>query len=71
MVNWLSSREREAARKQPEITNDPPPVITVVTSEVPISQPLATLPLSQFGIPLNYFNSQTLIPTNEMVAQPS
>ena len=36
LVNLLSSREWEAASKQPEITN--------VTSEVPISQSSAVLP---------------------------
>ena len=59
LVNLLSSREREAAGKQPEITN--------VTSEVPISQSSAVLPVSQpqFGMPLNYFSNQTVTPTNE------
>jgi hypothetical protein len=47
VINWLSSREREATGKQPEITNDPPPTVTTaVTSDVPISQPSATLPVS-------------------------
>jgi hypothetical protein len=47
LVNLLSSREREAAGKQQEIANDSPPISTVVTSEVSISQPSATLPVSQ------------------------
>ena len=72
-VNWLSSREREAAVKQPEIANDTPPVSAAITFEVHTSQPSATLPVSQpqFRMTLNYFSSQTVTPTNAMVAQPT
>ena len=37
LVKLLSSREWEAAGKQPKITNDSPSVANTVTSEVPIS----------------------------------
>ena len=47
LVNLLSSRMLEAASKKPEIANDSPPISNVVTSEVPISQPSATLPVIQ------------------------
>jgi len=46
-VNWLSSKERKAAGKKPEIANDASPIPTVVTSEVHTSQPSATLLVSQ------------------------
>ena len=72
LANWLSSRERKAVGKQPE-TNNSPSFTSTVTSEVPISQPLATLPISQpqFRMSLNYFSSQTVTPINAMVAHSS
>ena len=72
LANWLSSRERKAVGKQPK-TNNLPSFTTTVTSEVPISQPLATLPISQpqFRMSLNYFSSQTITPINAMVAHSS
>jgi hypothetical protein len=73
LVNWLSSIEWETANKQPAITNDPPPVVSSVTSEIPISKPSAASSMDQpkFGMPLNYFSGPTVTPTNAMVAQPS
>ena len=69
-VNWLSSREREAAVKQLEIANDTPPVSAAITFEVHTSQPSATLPVSQpqYGMPMHYFSGQTLTPTSTLVA---
>jgi len=60
-----------AAGKQREVTIDTLPVSTAVTTETSVSQPPATLPTSQpqYGMLLNYFSSQTVIPTNAMVAQ--
>ena len=46
LVNLLSSKMLIAAGKQPEETNDPPPISTVVTTESPVSQPSATLPIN-------------------------
>jgi hypothetical protein len=72
LANWLSSREWKTVGKQPE-TNKSPSFTSTVTSEVPISQPLATLPISQpqFRMSLNYFSSQTVTPINAMVAHSS
>ena len=46
LINLLSSKMLIAAGKQPEETNDPPPISTVVTTESPVSQPSATLPIN-------------------------
>ena len=47
------------------------PISTVESTEIPIPQPSATLPMSQppYGMPMNYFSSQTITPTNVLVAQ--
>ena len=73
LVNLLSSKMLIAAGKQPEVTNDTSPVSIAVTAEIPISQPSATLPMSQpqYGMPLNYFSSQTVTPTNALLVQPT
>ena len=56
--------------KQPVI-DDTSSVSTVESTEIPISQPLVTLPASQppYGMPMNYFSGQTVTPTNVLVAQ--
>ena len=33
-VNWLSSKDREAAGKKPEIASEPPSISAVTTSEI-------------------------------------
>ena len=69
-VNSLSSKEREAAGKKPEIGNDSLPISTVAASEVYTPQPSAALPMSpQYGMPMGYISSQTVTPTNVMGAQ--
>jgi len=40
-VNWLSSKDREAAGKKPEIASESPSISAVTTSEIYIPQPSA------------------------------
>ena len=40
-LNWLSSKDREAAGKKPEIASEPPSISAVTTSEIYIPQPSA------------------------------
>ena len=56
--------------EQPVI-DDTSPVSTVVSTEIPVPQPSATLPMSQpqYGMPMHYFSGQTVTPTNALVAQ--
>ena len=58
------------ASKQPVI-DDTLPVSTIESTDIPVSQPSVTLPASQlpYGMPMNYFSGQTVMPTNAMVAQ--
>src|SRR6185369_15227767 len=60
-VNWLSSKERESAGKKLETVDEPP---SISTSEFYVPQPSAS-PMSQpqYGMPMNYFSCQTVIPT--------
>ena len=71
LVNLLSSKMLIAAGKQPEVTIDTSLVSTAVTTDTSVSQPSATLPVTQpqYGMLLNYFGSQTVMPTKAMVAQ--
>ena len=46
-VNLLSSKEREAAGKKPEIASESPSVYAIATSKVYTPQPSATSPVSQ------------------------
>ena len=58
------------ASKQPVI-DDTSPISTVESTEIPIPQSSATLPTSQpsYGILMNYFSGQIVMPTNVLVAQ--
>ena len=55
--------------KQPVI-DDTSPVSTVESTEIPIPQPSATLPVNQpqYGMPIHYFSGQIVTPTNALVA---
>ena len=46
-VNWLNSKNRESAGKEPEIADEPPSISTVATSEFYVPQPSATSPVNQ------------------------
>ena len=53
------------------VIDDTSPVSTVVSTDIPIPQPSATLPTSQppYGMPMNYFSAQIVTPINALVAQ--
>ena len=58
------------ASKQPVI-DDTSPVSIVESTEIRIPQSSAILPTSQppYGMPMNYFSGQIVMPTNALVAQ--
>jgi hypothetical protein len=70
-ANWFSSREREAVGKKPEIADDSAPIPNVIISEIPASPTSAAVHMSQpqYGMPMGYFNGQTVTPTNMTGAQ--
>ena len=65
LVDLITEKMMVLAGKQPVI-DDTLPVSTVESIEIPIPQPSATLPTSQppYGMPMNYFNGQIVMPTN-------
>ena len=64
-ANWLNSKNRESAGKEPEIADEPPSISTVATSEFYVPQLSTASPTSQpqYGILMNYFSGQTVTPT--------
>ena len=46
-VNLLSSKEREAAGKKPELTSEPPSISTISISKFYTPEPSTTSPVSQ------------------------
>ena len=63
-ANWLNSKNRESAGKEPEIADEPPSISTVATSEFYVPQPSAAFPVNQpqYGVPMNYFSGQMETP---------
>jgi hypothetical protein len=70
LVNLFTEKFLILTGKQPVIDYTLP-VSTVVSTDIPIPQPSATLPTSQqpYGMPMNYFSAQIVTPTNALVAQ--
>ena len=65
LVDLITEKMLILASKKPVI-EDVSPVSTIESTEIPVSQPSATLPTSQppYGMPMNYFNGQIVMPTN-------
>ena len=70
LVDLITEKMMVLAGKQPVI-DDTLHVSTVESTDIPVSQPLVTLPASQppYGMLMNYFSGQTVTPTNALVAQ--
>jgi len=70
LVNMFTDKLLTLVGKQ-LVIDDISPDSIVETTEVPISQLSVTLPTSQppYGMPMLYFNGQTVTPTNALVAQ--
>ena len=63
-VNWLRSKEREAAGTKLEISSESPSVSTIATSKLYTPQPSAASLVSQpqYGMLMHSFNGQTVRP---------
>ena len=70
LVDLITEKMMVLAGKQPVI-DDTLPISTVESTDIPVSQPLVTLPASQppYGMPMHYFSGQTVMPTNALAAQ--
>ena len=70
LVNMFTDKLLTLVGKQ-LVIDDISPDSIVETIEVPVPQLSVTLPMSQpsYGMPMHYFNGQTVTPTNALVAQ--
>jgi len=70
LVDLITEKMMILASKQPVI-DDTSPISTVESTEIRIPQSSAILPTSQppYGMPMNYFSGQIVMPTNALVAQ--
>jgi len=70
LVNMFTDKLLTLAGKQ-LVIDDISPDSTVASTEIHVTQPTVTLPVSQptYGMPMHYFSGQTVTPTNVLVAQ--